>query len=276
MIDDPDQSGQAVCIVTGAASGIGEATARLFAAKGYQVIVADIQVERGEAVAASLGADAQFHRLDVLSEDNFSETISAVAAQFGRLDCLVNNAAITGAMGPLAGLSAEDFGLAVDIIYRSVFFGCKHAARIMQPQRRGSIVNIASISGKTAGYSPHFYAACKAAVIQFTKSIALELIEDGVRVNAVCPGNVETPILTGIRDDRWRQRIERIGSEMKDMQAIGRLARPAELAEAIYWLASDASSFVTGHDLVADGGLLAGRPWRLQPEHFRNYHEAKF
>ena len=133
------------------------------------------------------------------------------------------------------------------MIQRSVFLGMREAARVMQPRRRGSIVNIASIAGLTGGYGPHVYSACKAAVIALTKSVALELAESGIRVNAVCPGNVETPIHTGVTDERWVERMAKIRPSHRDDQAIDRMGQPEEIAAAVLWLASDAASYVTGH-----------------------------
>ena len=145
----------------------------------------------------------------------------------------------------------------------------------MQPRRSGAIVNIASICALTGGYGPHVYTACKAAVVGLTKSVALELAESGIRVNAVCPGIIETPILTGVTDERWKQRIEKIRPNHVDDQAIPRMGQPEEIAAAVLWLASDESSYVTGHMLEVDGGLMAGRPWRKQPAFLREYHASK-
>jgi NAD(P)-dependent dehydrogenase (short-subunit alcohol dehydrogenase family) len=145
----------------------------------------------------------------------------------------------------------------------------------MQPQGSGAIVNIASVAGLTGGFSPHVYAACKAAVVNFTESVARELAEDGIRVNAICPGNVATPIHTGVTDERWKARLEKIRAAAVDDQPIPRMGEPHEIAEAVAWLASDKASYVTGHALVVDGGLMAGRLWRKQPPFFKEYHPAR-
>jgi len=188
---------------------------------------------------------------------------------------LVNNAAIVGTLGPISEIPLEEFEYTQSIILRSVFLGLKHAARAMGPQGRGSIVNIASVAGLTAGYGPHLYNTCKAGVVQITKSVALELIEQGIRVNAVCPGNVETPIHTGVTDERWLRRMEKIRIERADDQPQGRMAVPSEIAEAVLWLASERASYVTGHAMVVDGGLMAGMSWRDQPAYLREFHPAK-
>lgn len=261
-------------LVTGGASGIGAACAARFAAAGWRVMIADIQDEKGVLLAASLGGDASYVRLDVTREEDFAHAVDAVVARWGALDCLVGNAAIVGVLGPVASLPVAEWDHAQNVILRSVFLGTKHAARVMQPRRSGSIVNIASAAGLVAGWSPHAYAAAKAGVVHFTHSTALELIEDGIRVNCICPGNVATPIHTGVTDERWRARMERIAVAQRDDQPLARFAEPEEIADAALWLAGDGSSFVVGHALVVDGGMLAGRPWRQQPAHLRTFHPA--
>jgi len=261
-----------VCLVTGGASGIGAACVDAFVKAGYRVAIGDIQAAKGEALAQKLGERAFFRRLDVASEKDFAAVAGAVLERWGRLDCMVNNAAIAGVLGPIAEIPLEEYEYACSVIQRSVFLGMREAARAMQARRVGSIVNIASISGLAGGYGPHVYSACKAAVIAMTKSVALELAESGIRVNAVCPGNVETPIHTGVTDERWKGRMEKIRPARRDDQAMERMGQPEEIAAAVLWLASDASSYVTGHALTVDGGLTAGLPWRKQPAFLREFH----
>jgi len=263
------------CLITGGASGIGAACVAAFAAAGYRVVFGDIQIEKGEALARQIGGQAVFVRLDVCSESDFADATRTTLERWGRLDCVVNNAAIAGVIGPIAQIPLEEYEYACGVIQRSVFLGTREAARAMQAQRRGSIVNIASISGLSGGYGPHVYSACKAAVIALTKSVALELAESGIRVNAVCPGNVETPIHTGVTDERWKERMAKIRPSHRDDQAIERMGQPEEIAAAVLWLASDAASYVTGHALTVDGGLTAGLPWRKQPAFLREFHGAK-
>ncbi len=263
-----------VAFITGGASGIGAACARLFASHGHAVVIGDIQAEKGRELAATL-PDAVFVALDVREESDFERAFAAIAERHGRLDCMVNNAAIVGVMGPIAELPAEQYDQSQAIIQRSVVLGTKHAARVMQAQKHGAIVNVASAAGLSGGFSPHVYSACKAAVVQFTKSVALELAEDNVRANVVCPGNVATPIHTGVTDERWVSRLEKIRELATEDQPIPRMAEPEEIAQAIYWLASDLSSYVTGHALTVDGGLTAGRLWRRQPAFMRKFHPAR-
>jgi len=264
-----------VCFVTGGASGIGEACVQAFAGAGYRVAFGDLQKKKGEALAAKLGANVAFAPLDVRSEADFERAVRSTADRWGRLDCLVNNAAIAGVLGPIAAIPLEEYEHACSIIQRSVFLGMREAARVMQPRKSGSIVNIASISGLAGGYGPHVYSACKAAVIALTKSVALELAESGIRVNAVCPGNIETPIHTGVADERWVERMAKIRPAKRDDQAMDRMGLPGEIAAAVLWLASDAASYVTGQALAVDGGLMAGLPWRKQPAFLRDLHLAK-
>ena len=261
-----------VCLITGGASGIGAACVEAFATAGYRVAFGDLQVAKGETLAQKLGARALFIRLDVASENDFASAAGTVLERWGRLDCVVNNAAIAGVLGPIADIPLDEYEYACSIIQRSVFLGMREAARAMQPRRCGSIVNIASISGLAGGYGPHIYSACKAAVIALTKSVALELAESGIRVNAVCPGNVETPIHTGVTDERWKERMARIRPAHRDDQAMDRMGQPEEIAAAVLWLASDAAGYVTGHALTVDGGLTTGLPWRKQPAFLREFH----
>ena len=264
-----------VCFITGGASGIGEACVRRFVAAGYHVAFGDVQEHKGAQLALELGDRVVFHRLDVSVEVEFAAALDATVRRWGQLDCLVNNAAIGGVMGPIAAIPIDEYEYACNIIQRSVFIGLKHAARIMQPRQAGSIVNIASIAGLKGGYGPHIYSACKAAVVSLSESVAIELAESGIRVNAVCPGNIETPIHTGVRDERWKARIAKIRTELVDDQPMDRMGLPEEIAAAVFWLAGDESSYVTGHALAVDGGLMAGRLWRKQPVFLRELHPAK-
>lgn len=264
-----------VCLVTGGASGIGAACVKAFLAAGYRVVFGDIQTAKGKGLAARLGDGAFFVRLDVTREADFADAAKQALDRWGRLDCMVNNAAIAGVLGPIAAIPLEEYDYACSVIQRSVFLGTRAAARAMQPRGVGSIVNIASVAGLSGGYGPHVYSACKAAVISLTRTVALELAESGIRVNAVCPGNVETPIHTGVTDERWKKRMAKIRPSHRDDQAIDRMAQPEEVAAAVLWLASDAASYVTGHALTVDGGLTAGLPWRKQPAYLRELHTAK-
>ena len=264
-----------ICLVTGGASGIGEACVRAFVARGDIALIGDIQDAKAAALAQALGAQCLALHLDVREERDFETACRIAQERYGRLDVLVNNAAIVGTLGPIASIPIEEWDYSQHVILRSVFLGMKHAARAMTPRQSGTVVNIASAAGLVSGYSPHLYGAFKSAVIQLTKSVSLELVEQGIRVNVVCPGNVETPIHTGVTDERWKARMAKIREMHVDEQAIARMGQPAEIANAVSWLASDASSYVNGHALVVDGGLLAGRPWRQQPPFMREFHPTR-
>jgi NAD(P)-dependent dehydrogenase (short-subunit alcohol dehydrogenase family) len=263
-----------VAFITGGASGIGAASARLLHDNGYFIYIGDVQVDKGRALAQQLER-AEFLELNVREEAHFERAFARIVEQHDRLDCMVNNAAIVGVLGPIAKLPLEQYDYSQAVIQRSVIIGTKHAARMMQAQKSGAIINIASVAGLAGGYSPHTYAACKAAVVHFSKSVALELAEDNVRVNAICPGNIATPIHTGVQDARWLERIQKVRAAASDDQPLPRMGEPEEIAQAVLWLASEAASYITGHALVVDGGLMGGRLWRRQPPYFREYRPAR-
>jgi NAD(P)-dependent dehydrogenase (short-subunit alcohol dehydrogenase family) len=263
-----------VALVTGGASGIGERTVRLFVEQGARVAIADVSEERGRAVAESLGKDAIFRRAEVSREADVRGAIEATVAEFGRLDCVFNNAGFGGALGPLEDTPVEEWDLTFAVLVRGVFLGLKHAAPILRRQRSGSLISTASVAGLLAGYSPHAYAAAKAAVIQLTRSAALELAEDGVRVNCICPGFIATPLAANTVG-KPPEAVERIKPAMASSQPIARAGEPDDIAQAALFLASDASSFVTGQALVVDGGFSAGRRWSEQPEFFRRHRPIR-
>ncbi len=249
-------------IITGGASGIGEATVRLFVAEGARCVIADIQDERGEALAAELGDAAIYQRTDVSHEDDVRAAVARAVAQFGGLDIMFNNAGYVGAPGPIAQVPVAEYDRLNAVLLRGVFLGIKHAAAVMQPQRRGVILSTASIGGFRGGEGTHLYGALKAAVIQLTKSVALELAEDDVRVNCIAPGGVATPLSAAVGDQTIP--IDILEKVLAKFQPLHRAGTPQDIARAALWLASDEASFVTGHTLVVDGGYLAGTPWPKQ------------
>lgn len=252
-----------VAIITGGASGIGAATARLFVAEGAKVLIADMQVERGEEMAASLGDAAAFQRVDVTREADVAAAVDAAVDRWGGLDIMFNNAGFGGALGPIETTTVEDFDLTFDVLVKGVFLGIKHAAPAMRERGGGSIINTASVAGLQAGWSPHLYSVAKSAVIHLTKSVALEYGEHGIRVNCICPGVIATPLAAG-RPDVSDEALEKMKDALGRTQVLGRIGDPSDIAQAARWLASDESSFVTGHAQVVDGGAYAGRPWRKQ------------
>jgi NAD(P)-dependent dehydrogenase (short-subunit alcohol dehydrogenase family) len=249
-------------IITGGASGIGEASVRAFVREGARVVIADVQDARGEALTAELGAAAIYKHTDVSDEHAVRACVERCVDAFGRLDVMFNNAGFVGGPGPIAQIPLEEFDRTMAVVLRGVFIGMKHAAAAMQPRGSGVIINTASIAGLAGGTGTHVYAAAKAAVIQLTRSVAIELAESNIRVNAICPGGVATPLTQAVGDQTIP--IEVVQKGLARYQPLPRAGLPDDIANAAVWLASDESSFVTGHALVVDGGYTAGARWSKQ------------
>lgn len=253
-----------VAIITGGASGIGEASVRLFAAEGSRVLIADVQDERGQRLVGELGARVAYAHTDVMDEAQIEAAVHQAIRRWGRLDVLFNNAGAGGVTGSIEAISGDGFDRTMALLVRAVLFGMKHAAPIMRRQRAGSIVSTASIAGLRGGWGPHVYSAAKAAVIQLTRSIAMELAADGVRVNCVCPGAIATPIFgtsLGLSPEEADRAASLVKGTLAPVHPIGRAGLPEDIAHAALWLAGDESTFVTGQAIVVDGGITAGRPW---------------
>lgn len=249
-----------VALITGGASGIGAATAQLFAERGARVVIADLQEERGEQLARQV--DGSFVRVDVTSEADVRAAVDTAVEQYGQLDCMFNNAGFGGALGPIDETSEEDYDITMDVLLKGVFFGIKHAARVMKPQGSGNILNTASVAGMMSGYSPHLYAVAKAAVITLTETTALELAHWNIRVNCICPGFIATPLAAGL--DANEEQMDRFKDFASGAQPVERAGEPRDIAEAAAFLLSDNASFITGHAQVVDGGISLGRAWTRQ------------
>ena len=249
-----------VALITGAASGIGAATARLFAERGARVVVADLQEDAGTALAKEI--DGAFVRVDVTQEADVQAAVDGAVEQHGQLDCIFNNAGFGGALGPIDETSEDDYNITMDVLLKGVFFGIKHAARVMKPRRSGNILSTASVAGLMSGYSPHLYAVAKAAVISLTETTALELAHWDIRVNCICPGFITTPLAAGL--DATEEQMDRFRDFASGAQPVERAGGARDTAEAAAFRASAHASFLTGHAQVVDGGVSLGRPWTRQ------------
>jgi NAD(P)-dependent dehydrogenase (short-subunit alcohol dehydrogenase family) len=252
-----------VAVITGGASGIGAASVRLFVEQGARVVIADVSDDAGHSLATSLGPAAVYLRTDVSREADVTAAVELAVSRFGRLDCMFNNAGISGPLGGIADTPADEFDRTIGVLLRGVFLGMRAAAPVLTRQRSGSVISTASVAGLQAGFGGHIYSAAKAAVVHLTRSVAMELGEHGVRVNCLCPGGVATPIFgkaLGLSDEAAAA-VDRLSPLLAASQPIPRACRPEDIAEAALWLASDAAGFVNGHALVVDGGISLGRMW---------------
>lgn len=257
-----------VAAITGGASGIGAGTVRRFLEEGAQVLIADLDGDKGAALAAELGAGTAFLRTDVSKEEDVAAMIAETVDRFGRIDVLYNNAGFGGALGPIESTSVADYDLTMDVLLKSVFLGMKHVAPVMKAQGSGSIISTASVAGLRVGYAPHLYSVAKCAVIHLTKTVALELGEHGVRVNAICPGFIATPLAAG-RPDADESQIEQLRATGASSQVLGRVGEPLDIANMALFLASDDAEWITGREFVVDGGFEAGPPWSRWPKFAR-------
>lgn len=244
-----------VAVITGAASGIGAGTARRFVDEGASVILADIQQEIGESLAAELGDSAAFALTDVTSEDDVAAAVGMAVARWGQLDVMFNNAGILGAVGSIADTSVEDWERTISVLLTGAFLGSKHAARVMIPKGSGSIINTSSIAGITGGLAPHAYSTAKRGVIGLTQTVASEMAAHGIRVNAIAPGNtvsaMTADVMTGDHSN-----LEQAAAVIQSKSPLGIAGEVGDIAGAAVYLASDEARYITGHTLVIDGGQV--------------------
>jgi NAD(P)-dependent dehydrogenase (short-subunit alcohol dehydrogenase family) len=246
-----------VAVITGGGNGIGRATALRFLAEGARgVVIADLNPDSGEetielARQAGAGERIRFVRTDVTREAEVAAAIDAAPQAFGRLDCVFNNAGIAGAFGPITHVDADEWDQTFAVLVRAVFLGMKYGARILTAQGEGgSFINTASIAGLSGGDGPQAYSAAKAAVINLSRAVAVELAPQKIRVNAICPGLILTPLVHRGAEAA----MEPIAAAIQPWPEAG---RPEHIAAVALFLASDDARFVTGEALVADGGLTA-------------------
>ena len=242
-------------LVTGGGSGIGRKTAELLAEEGARVLVCDLDEEAGQETLhhiAEAGGDADFFCVDVSDETQTEAMVDRCLQRFGRLDCAVNNAGIAGPMGNLENIDLQDWNRVLAVNLTGIFLCMKHEIPRMRAQGGGSIVNMSSGAGLIATPGLSAYSASKHGILGITRSAAVENARLGIRINAVCPGSIDTPML--------RASMEADPAVEKMIRAsmpIGRLGEAEEIAEAAVWLCSDRASLVTGHSLGVDGGSVA-------------------
>ena len=251
-----------VAIITGATSGIGEATARCFSAEGAQLIIAGRTTDKGEALARELGPQVLFQRTDVLKEADIAALVDTAISRFGRLDCLFNNAGAPSP-GTLETVTEDDFNYTMKLLVGSAVFGIKHASRVMKPQRNGSIINNSSVAAHRTGQGEYLYSVAKAAVSHLTHMAGVELGPFNIRVNAISPGAIATPIFWGgsaranlLSGEENQRKQAKLQQNLAHANPLGRSGLGDDIARAALFLASDESSFINCHDLVVDGGRI--------------------
>jgi NAD(P)-dependent dehydrogenase (short-subunit alcohol dehydrogenase family) len=247
-----------VAVVTGGASGIGRATVHRLVTDGWNVVAADLNPVTGEQLLdemATVDSGAvEFVRTDVAQESSVEAAVARASERFGRFDAMVNNAGVGGAFGPITDLEVEDWDYTFAIVSRGVFLGTKHAARALRSAGRGgSIVNTGSLAGISGGAGPQAYSGAKAAVINFTRSVAVELAPHRIRVNSVSPGFIRTPILGS-----GAKHLDRLLGTVQPWPEVG---EPSDVASVIAFLVGPDSGFVTGESINVDGGVTAAGPW---------------
>jgi meso-butanediol dehydrogenase/(S,S)-butanediol dehydrogenase/diacetyl reductase len=244
-----------VAVITGGASGIGLATARRLHAEGAAVVIADLNDDLGEAAAGALGERALYRHADVAVWDDVEALIEDAVQTFGGLDVLFNNAGV-GSFGQTPDLEIEAWRRVIDIDLTGVFYGCRAAIPRLRQRGGGAIVNTASISGLAGDYSFAAYNAAKGAVVNYTRAAAIDHARENIRINAVCPGPVDTPLIAAVNS------MQGIRQTWDECVPLGRFARPEEIAAVVAFLASDDASYIVGACIPVDGGVTAhtGQP----------------
>jgi len=247
-----------IALITGGASGLGLATTERFVAEGCRVLVTDIQEEQGEELSARFGNDVLFRRCDVTREEEIEAAFDYAENEMGPVDAVFHSAGIIGAVGPITTTPGDEWRFSIDILLNGTFYAMKHAARVMIPRKRGSIISMASTAGLMGGLGPHAYAAAKHGVVGLTKNVAAELAGNGIRVNSVAATGMATPMVAvSLTGDP--SKIEEAKKTLADTSPLkGRPGLAEDVANAVLWLASDESGYTTGHTLTTDAGLTVG------------------
>ena len=253
-----------VALITGGTSGIGESSVELFVREGARVVFTGRNAERGQAIAARLGESARFVQGDVLREEDIKRAVDETVGAFGRLDALFNNAG-----GPTPGgvddVTMDQFRYAMDLLVGSVVFGIRHAAPVMVAQGRGAIINNSSVAALRTDLGGYLYSIAKAGVRHATRLAGRELGRHGVTVNSIAPGGIATPIFFGgsdvaarIGEEKSAEKLAKLNRNLAHATPLHRTGQPLDIAHAALFLASDEGAFVNCHDLVVDGGMIAG------------------
>lgn len=251
-----------VAVVTGSASGLGRASALRFAAEGAAVVAADLNSQGGELVVSEIagaGGRAVYQRTDVTSESDIKSLVDRAVREYGRLDITYNNAGVIGATGSIETTTEAEWDKTFAILIKAVFFGIKHSVKPMRAAGGGSIISTASIAGLSGSFRLHAYSSAKAAVINLTRTAALELGKDKIRVNCICPGVISTPLVHGgIPGGK-----DVLDPLLANAQALQRAGQAEDIANMAMFLASDEASWITGAAMVVDGGFTAGTPFSI-------------
>ena len=247
-----------VAVITGAASGIGAATARRFKEEGCALILGDIQSDLGHDLANTLGDRVFFEHCNVTLEADVKKLVDRALSAFGQLDIMFNNAGIVGAKGPIDQTPADEWRITTDILINGVFYGVKHAAAVRKQQRSGSIINMSSVAGVMGGLGPHAYTTAKHAVIGLTTSASAELCQHNVRVNAIAPFSMATPMVADAHLQDHHATDEVAKTLAANSPLPGRAGTALDVANAALWLGSDESGYTSGLTLTTDAGVTTG------------------
>ncbi|MFC7322356.1 SDR family oxidoreductase [Halobacillus campisalis] len=251
---------QKVAVVTGAATGIGEATVKLFANEGATVVCADINEEQVEDTVQKIkedGGNAEYHYLDVSVEESVQNLADHLKETYGSIDILFNNAGIDEEGGKVHEYPVELFDRIISVDLRGTFLSSKYLIPLMLEGGSGSIINTSSMSGRAADLDRSGYNAAKGGITNFTKAMAIDYAREGIRVNSIAPGTIETPLIDELAGSKQQDQGKEFREANKWVTPMGRLGRPEEVADVALFLASDESSYVTGEDITVDGGLMA-------------------